>query len=290
VADLAAKLELIFTHHAIARGKVLSIRRLPSRTQIVSDEVLLMRVLVNMLKNAFEATEPNGRVELWFEWRGQAPTFVVRNAGIMSEYVQARLFERSFTTRSREGRGIGTYSMKLYGERYLGGTVSFSSDEKNGTHFFISLPLHESPDHVQGGNAPLRAPGAESALRVLLADDDEALLRLGELILTRVGYSTTACRSGIEALEIFRDAPQSFDAVITDYTMPTMSGIALARHLAQIRRDIPVLLCTGIGETAITNLDDVGIDGCIAKPFTFQEFAESLKQVISGVASRKSTR
>jgi signal transduction histidine kinase len=284
VTELIAKLKLTFARHPIAQGKELSILALPSRTQIVSDQVLLMRVLVNMVKNAFEATQSGGVVQLWFEWRNDAPTFVVQNAGVMPQYVQARLFERSFSTRSQEGRGIGTYSMKLYGERYLGGTVSFTSDEEGGTRFFVSLPLQRPSEVVPRGHVP-QVPQAVNAYSVLLVEDNEPLLRLGKFLLARLGYVPTAFRSGIEALEVFRAAPNSFDAVITDWIMPKMGGGEFVQRLLEVRSDIPILVCTGMGETAVR---DSRIHGCIGKPFTFRELAESLRQAISNAASRKS--
>jgi CheY-like chemotaxis protein len=277
-AALVAKLQLIFKRHPIAQGKTLSIRPLPSPTLLLSDEVLVLRVLVNMLKNAFEATDPGGVVQLWFEWSDDAPTFAVQNAGVLPDYVQARLFERSFSTRSPEGRGIGTYSMKLFGERYLEGRVWFASDDADGTRFFFSLPLLKPPEVVPGGHL------AASTHNVLLVDDDEALLRLGKLLLTRLGYATTACRSGTEALAIFKAAPNSFDAVITDWTMPGMSGQDLVQQLAALRGDLPILVCTGMGDAAIDELALAPIHGRINKPFTFQELDDSLRQAISGAA------
>ncbi len=281
VAAVAAKLELIFGHHPIAQGKALSVSPLPSRAKLVSDEAMVIRVLVNMLKNAFEATDPGGVVRFRFEWNDDTPTFVVQNSGVIPESVQARLFERSFSTRSPEGRGIGTYSMKLYGERYLEGRVWFASDEEHGTRFFFSLP-REKAAVVASGQAtsqPLQAP---DGCHVLLVDDDEALLRLGKLLLTRLGYSATVCHSGKEAVEAFGAAPGSFDAVITDWSMPGMRGQDLVRRLLAVRADIPILVCTGMGEAEITGPAMAAIRGCIGKPFTFQELREALWQAIAG--------
>lgn len=280
VASFMSRLKLIFGHHAIAHGKVLSVVAVPRPARIFSDQTLLMRVLVNMLKNAFEATAPGGAVQLWFEWRDAAPTFVVQNAGVIPEYVQERLFERSFSTRSSEGRGIGTYSMKLYGERYLGGRVSFTCDKESGTRFFVSLPAQKPPGEAQSVSVPRQAPPSANVHRVLLVDDDEVILRLGKMLLTRLGYSSTVCRSGSEALEIFKAAPNAFDAVITDWTMPEMSGKDLARCVSEIRSDIPILVCTGMGEAAIVNRHLPGIRGVISKPFTFRELAETLFDAI----------
>jgi CheY-like chemotaxis protein len=285
VRELVTKIQLVFNRHPTSHGKVLSISSLPTRTLVVSDPVLLLRVLVNALKNAFDATEDGGSVQFWFEWRGDVPVFVIGNAGVMPEYVQARLFERSFSTRSQEGRGIGTYSMKLLGERYLGGKVSFTSDEESATRFFISLAAQESSDHVQAASTSVHEPETASVISVLFVDDNEALLRFGEMLLTRLGYRTTPCRSGAEALAAFLASPDSFDVVITDWTMPKMSGEELVRRLSAIRPDIPILVCTGMGEAAMPNPAPANIRGTIGKPFTFQDLAESVGRVARGARS-----
>ncbi len=288
VTELFAKLEVIAGRNPTATGKSLAVLPLPDRTKVVTDQVLLMRVLVNMVKNAFEATEQGGTVRLWFEWNGDDPRFVVHNPTVIPEHVQPRVFERSFSTRTGEARGIGTYSMKLYGERYLGGHVSFMSDQEHGTRFFMALPKQEpvvvAPDrrHPAINHAPI-------GKRVLLVDDNESLLRLGTLLLTRLGYVTTAVQSGVEALQAFRSDPQSYDAVITDWNMPEMSGAELVQRLEEIRRDVAILVCTGMGEPPTTQSAARCIRGSLAKPFTFQELEGALSKVISAPTPTKPT-
>jgi CheY-like chemotaxis protein len=239
-----------------------------------------------MLKNAFEAAEPGAEVGLQLEFDGGAPRFTVRNPGAMPDYVQARLFERSFSTRSSVGRGIGTYSMKLFGERYLGGAVGFTSNAAGGTRFFITLPVRERSERVAAeGAAAARAPEAAGAGSVLLVDDDEALLGLGKLLLTRLGYRVTACRSAMKALRIFSASPGDFDVAITDWNMPEMSGETLAQHLSGVRPGVPILICTGLGESAIATLEGVNVRGVLPKPFTFQTLAEALKRAMARAPS-----
>ena len=102
-----------------------------------------MKPIVNMLKNAFEATEPGGTVELGCELQGRACRFFVSNAETIPPNVASKVFERSFSTKSDVGRGLGTYSMKLFGERILKGKVSFTTSEEYGTTFFIELPVEK---------------------------------------------------------------------------------------------------------------------------------------------------
>ncbi|MDD2366485.1 MAG: HAMP domain-containing sensor histidine kinase [Desulfuromonadaceae bacterium] len=107
---------------------------------IMTSLPLLTRILANMIKNALEATECPAKVKVRYENREGEPCFIVNNPGTIPETVALQLFKRSFSTKSSQGRGLGTYSMKLFGERYLGGAVDFSSHNIDGTSFFIRLP------------------------------------------------------------------------------------------------------------------------------------------------------
>jgi signal transduction histidine kinase len=107
---------------------------------IWTDKRLLMRILGNMLKNALEAISPGQAVTMDCINQGEVVTFAIHNPGVMSEEIQLQMFQRSFSTKGQAGRGIGTYSMKLLGERYLGGRVEFVSRPPEGTTFTLSLP------------------------------------------------------------------------------------------------------------------------------------------------------
>jgi len=124
---------------------------LASRRQIVvdagplavlrTDPVLLRRCLGNLVKNALEATEPGGRVDFGWRLTNGRVEFFVRNDGVLDERVQKQVFQRSFSTKPEPGRGLGTYSAKLFVEGYLGGQVSFRSSAGEGTVFTVTLPL-----------------------------------------------------------------------------------------------------------------------------------------------------
>jgi hypothetical protein len=106
-----------------------------------TDPDLLFRVLLNMGVNALEAVPEGGRVVLRFEMEAGAPTFQVWNAGHIPDSVATLIFQRSFSTKEKKGRGLGTYAMKLLGENHLGGRVAFQSSPEDGTTFSIQLPL-----------------------------------------------------------------------------------------------------------------------------------------------------
>lgn len=108
--------------------------------QIRTDEALLSRVVVNMVKNAIEATGSGGTVRFWHEEKAGHLTFLVHNDAFIPPETQLKIFRRSFSTKGGAGRGVGTYSMKLFGEQYLHGTVRFVSTRGKGTTFLITLP------------------------------------------------------------------------------------------------------------------------------------------------------
>ena len=242
-ADLAAKLTVIFEHHPAAQGKRFVIRPLPTRRRVHSDPVLLLRVLVNMVKNAFEASDPGADVQVWLEWADAQPSFVVHNASVIPDRAREHIFERSFSTKATQGRGIGTYSMKLYGENYLRGAVTYTSDVAAGTMFRITLP----PEADDVPDAPASSPSVAPAspARILLVDDSEPLLRLGTLMLTRLGYTVTGCRNGREALAALAAEREGYAAILTDWMMDGMDGGALIEAVSQQYPQLLVVVCSG---------------------------------------------
>ncbi|WP_242342517.1 sensor histidine kinase [Anaeromyxobacter terrae] len=140
-SDLLAELEAVFSSHAAARERRLAIAPAPAELVLHTDASLLLRVLVNMVMNGLEASPSGGEVRVACGAAGGEATLKVHNAGVIPPEVQARIFQRSFSTKAARGRGLGTYGMKLLGEQVLGGEVSFSSDPERGTVFAIRLPL-----------------------------------------------------------------------------------------------------------------------------------------------------
>jgi hypothetical protein len=157
-AALLHELELVFSSHAVAEGRRLEVEPAPAALRLETDPSLLLRVLVNMARNALEATPEGGAVQVACEplpgaaRAGDAVRFTVRNDGVIPPAVQARIFERSFSTKAARGRGLGTYGMKLLGERYLGGAVGFASTVADGTVFWIELPLRRGAGAAPGAS------------------------------------------------------------------------------------------------------------------------------------------
>jgi PAS domain-containing protein len=143
-AIVLADLATAYAKHDVGLGRTIVARGL-WEGELVTDGQLLRRVLGNMLKNALEASACGDTVTVACLDRGDAVVFTVHNALAMPEEVKLQLFQRSFSTKEEPGRGIGTYSMKLLGERYLGGKVDFTSNPVQGTTFTFALPKTSDP-------------------------------------------------------------------------------------------------------------------------------------------------
>ena len=148
IFEFLDNLKTLYSRHQVGKDRNILLKD-TCNARIETDCRLLNRVIGNMIKNALEATKPHGTVTISCEDAGQEVVFSIHNDVIMPEEVQLQIFQRSFSTKSDSGRGIGTHSMKLLGEKYLGGRVSFTSRESEGTVFLFALP--KSPQKSRGG-------------------------------------------------------------------------------------------------------------------------------------------
>ena len=142
-----ALLELMLRHFhsdSIVWGKSIEVEPGAMACDLESDPVLLRRVLTNLIKNALEAVPEGSTVTIGCHADGDSVSFTVHNAAVMPPAVQAQIFTRSFSTKG-SGRGLGTYSVKLISEKYLGGHVSFVSNAAAGTRFTVSYPRRPTP-------------------------------------------------------------------------------------------------------------------------------------------------
>jgi CheY-like chemotaxis protein len=286
---LLVELETLFHEHRAAVGKRLEVQRPAADVALCTDRNLLVRVLVNMVKNALEATAADGTVRVAFTLGAEGrPTFSVHNRALIAPDVASHIFERSFSTKEAVGRGLGTYSMKLFGESYLRGKVDFRSTAEDGTTFSITLPLESRRD----AQDPAPAPAVEAVAptrptlplheRVLYVDDHPALLRLGRRLLERHGYEVTACSGGLSALECFRANPAGFDLVITDVAMPDLDGLSLARAIHAARPELPIIVTTGLLDTPDEDeLRAHGIRAFLHKPMSMEDTLEVVARVLA---------
>ena len=146
VADVFSELKATFTTHPAANERTLTFDRTHAECTFQSDFFLVLRVLTNMVVNALEATAPGGSVRVWSELEKDGIVFCTWNHQAIAESIVKRIFQRNISTKAKSGRGLGTYSMKLFGETLLGGRVDFTTSEIKGTTFRLFLPLSPAKD------------------------------------------------------------------------------------------------------------------------------------------------
>lgn len=143
VGQVLERLKPFFDHHPATRQKYIEVSPCTPDVCIITDVAALSRVLHNMVTNALEASEEHDCVKVWVETKEASVTFCVWNRTVIPPEIGLRIFKRNFSTKAQAGRGIGTYSMKLFGEEVLGGQVSFTSTAGQGTTFRFVHPIRK---------------------------------------------------------------------------------------------------------------------------------------------------
>ena len=273
---------------------------------IEADPTQIHQVLMNLCTNAAHAMNNKGGVlvvgvrnvkieneEMGLETPnvppGQYVRLTIRDTGHgMSAEIVDRIFDPYFTTKQKgEGTGLGLAVVHGIVKSY-GGVITVDSQIGKGSTFNIYLPAIERKIEEETGTREAIPKGHQ---RILFVDDEPSLVDIGRKMLRHLGHEVIVRTSSLEALEAFRNNPDRFDLVITDKTMPQMTGFDLARKLKQIRPDIPIILCTGFSDT--TDSDEakaMGISGLVMKPIVMREMAKMIKRVSDEeVSSEKST-
>jgi PAS domain S-box-containing protein len=197
-----------------------------------------------------------------------------------------RIFDPYYTTKDQSvGTGLGLAVVHSIIKKH-GGAVMLSSEPGKGADFYIYLPVMDSGEIKEPEplthDEPLLPSGKE---RILLVDDEDSILETGKEMLEYLGYSVKTCAKSSDAWDLFQDAPDWFDLVISDMTMPDMNGDELARKMIAIRPALSVIICTGynpkIDEAAAKSM---GLKAFIFKPLTFQKLATTVRKVLDGKA------
>lgn len=264
-------------------------------TQLLGDPTQIHQVMLNLCTNAAHAMREKGgtlevelaEAELSHEDLASEPdlnpgTYVrlsVRDTGhgIEREMLD-RIFEPFFSTKGPfEGTGMGLAVVHGIVKRH-DGFIRVSSEVGQGTTFdvyFPKLAVAEAPSDTNAMEIP-RGHG-----RILFVDDEVALTRVAREMLESLGYQVTVENGAIQALETFKGRSSAFDLVITDYTMPKMTGLELAEAILAIRPEIPVILCSGYSEMISEGkLEQTGIREFIMKPVRLREIADVVRRVI----------
>ncbi|WP_163337750.1 PAS domain-containing sensor histidine kinase [Desulfopila sp. IMCC35008] len=198
-------------------------------------------------------------------------------AGISPEHIK-QIFEPYFTTKAQgQGTGLGLSLVHGIVETY-GGKVFVDSTLDVGTTVTVLLPIVSKRNQVIGDEIEVFPLGKE---RILLVDDEAAVVKMESRMLESLGYSVTTRTSSLEALELFRLKADSFDLVISDITMPNIAGDRLVEEIRVIRPNIPTILCTGYsGRITEENARERGVNGFILKPIVKTEFAALVRKVL----------
>jgi CheY-like chemotaxis protein len=262
----------------------------------MADPTQMQQVLMNLSTNAGHAMEKNGGV-LTIELdtisveedasadpeveRGLYVRLVVSDTGHgIDPAIVPRIFDPYFTTKGPD-KGTGLGLSVVHGiVKSHGGTIKVSSEVGKGTSFHVLLPrAHEQPKIEEKQEPIQHLPfGTE---KILVVDDEKHLVEMYKRMLGMLGYQIDTRTSPVDAIEAVRANPKKYDLVITDMTMPQMTGYVLSKQLININQSMPVILCTGFGD----QINDeralaVGIKAFLLKPVLFQDLANTLRRVL----------
>ena len=267
----------------------------PGSGVVMADPSHIHQIMINLCQNAVLAMRDcGGRLEVRLGPLEADEALVVRHPDLklgphvrltvsdtgcgMTSEVMERIFEPFFTTRG-PGGGSGLGLAVVHGiVKTYGGTITVYSELGKGSVFHVYLPRYEgAASTAKPDKADEPARGGE---RILLVEDEETQRASLALGLGRLGYRVTACADGRSALDEFQKDPGAYDLVITDQTMPRMTGIELAEALAKARPVLPVVLCTGFSEKVNSGaVGTAGIRELIMKPFTLLEITRLIRKV-----------
>jgi signal transduction histidine kinase/ActR/RegA family two-component response regulator len=268
---------------------------------VKGDPTQIHQVIMNLCTNAYHALqETGGKLEVSLKKAyvsyeqslemvgmkvGRRLELTVKDNGHgMDPQVLERIFEPYYTTKE-QGKGTGLGLSVIHGIiKNHGGDISVSSQPGVSSTFSVYLPVI---DDIEVEIEPVKTASATNGNeRILLIDDEEQIINLERRILENLGYKVTSKTDSEEALEEFSARPDRFDLVITDMTMPKITGDRLARRLMDINPQIPVILCTGFNE-AISEEKALamGIDKFVMKPIIKDELAYTIRTVLDNPKS-----
>ncbi|MBT4544918.1 MAG: response regulator [Alphaproteobacteria bacterium] len=268
----------------------------PRDLVVLADPTQMHQVLMNLCTNAGQAMPRGGILEVKLQrvqidgksletfdmqGNGSCVRLMVRDTGIgMDAATLERVFEPFYTTKPL-GSGTGLGLSVVHGiVKEHGGHIAVESAAGAGTTFTMLLPLAGQGEPVPEIEVE---PAPRGSGRILVVDDEPAVVRMAEKLLTRLGYDVVGHDSSVEALRLFREQPDQFDLVITDHSMPDMTGDVLAKELRRIRPTIPIVICTGYSADFTQESAKIaGIDGYILKPSMPAELGHVVSDILTG--------
>ena len=262
---------------------------------VIADPTQLHQISMNLITNAFHAVEQTGgKISITLKKTvlegdnlpdsslepGNYAMISVTDTGCgIDPNTMGKIFEPYFTTKE-QGKGTGLGLAVVYGiVKEHGGDIRVYSEAGKGTTFNVYLPLAvQHAEQASSKTVEIRPTGTE---RILLVDDEEAIVHIEKQMLERLGYKVTTRVNSLEALEAFKVNPDAYDLILTDMTMPNMTGDQLAQKLIAIRPNIPIIICTGFSERLNPEkADAIGVKGILMKPIVKAEIAQMVRKIL----------
>ncbi len=269
---------------------------------VMADPIQIHQIIMNLCTNAAQAMDDSGgqliirltevdltRQEIYL-YPGLKPGIYIKlrvadtGKGIPAEIID-KIFHPYFTTKEKgEGTGLGL-SVVLGIVQSYGGTIQAYSKPGYGTTFNVYFPAIKRAALFEKRDDTALPTGCE---RILFVDDEPALVELGRRILQKFGYQVTPCHGSLEALATFKRSPDDVDLVISDLTMPKMTGDKLAVELLKIKPDLPIILCTGFSKKiSKQKAAKIGVKKMVIKPFVANQMANIVRTVLDEAAREK---
>ena len=261
---------------------------------ILADPTQIHQIILNLCTNAYHAMEEHGGIlevtlmnidfmtetkvnNQWLK-KGSYVRLTVSDTGCgMDEATLERIFEPFYTTK-KPGRGTGMGLSVVYGiVKNYGGTITVSSILGKGTIFEIFLPSIHGVISEEVESSQSIPKGTET---ILLVDDEKSIVDITKQMLERLGYTVFGKTSSTDALDAFCAEPDKYELVITDLTMPDISGEQLARKLLNIRKDIPIILYSGSINIDSEKAKAMGVKEFVIKPVTKEKMAVIIRNIL----------
>lgn len=267
----------------------------PDLPPVLGNEIQIHQIVMNLCTNAYHAMKTSSGtlgVSLVMEtiqeqdvgsYPGVTPGNYIKlsvsddGCGIPPE-VMNRIFEPYFTTKPvGEGTGLGLSTVHGIIKDH-GGCVQVYSEAGIGSTFNVLLPVVDTESIIEINAGETLPTGNET---ILLVDDEKALIDLGRDLLERLGYRVETRASSIDAIEAFKVNPQKYDLIISDVTMPKMTGDEMAQQIKAVRPEIPIILCSGFSNRINElSMETLGVNAILMKPIIYSELAHTVRRVL----------
>jgi len=252
-------------------------------------------VLMNLCTNAADAMEQDGGNleislrDIMVDGSHEVPALDMRTGpyvqltvadtgtGITPDKLSS-IFDPFFTTKE-VGKGTGMGLAVVHGivESYEG-KITVKSTLNKGTVVTVYLPINMEHETMSNDESDVIPTGSE---RLLFVDDEDAILNMSRMLFGRLGYRVSTRSSSLEALELFRQNPERFDLIITDLTMPNLTGIKLAERILDIKPRMPIILCTGYNDKIPEEgFESLGFKALVHKPYTKLSLAKLIRKIL----------